>query len=62
MSRFQLNIYAKRKPKGNIVTKKNFDSPKLARLSKVAQKAVYFEIVDRLDKRVIEIKIDQEGE
>ncbi len=61
MSRFQLNIYAKRKPKGNIVTKKKLDSPKLARLSKAAQKAVYYEIVDRLDKRVIEIKIE-EGE
>ena len=61
MSRFQLNVYAKRKPKGKAITLKNFDSPKLARLSAIAQKAVYYEIVDRLDKRVIEIKIE-EGE
>lgn len=61
MDRFQLNIYAEKKPKGKAITQKKFDSPKLARLSKIAQKAVYYEIVDRLDKRVIEIKI-KEGE
>ena len=58
MNRFQLNIYAKRRPKGKAIKQKKFDSPKLARLSKIAQKAIYYEIVDRLDKRIIEIKID----
>jgi hypothetical protein len=61
MARFQLNIYAKKKPKGKIIAKKGFDSPKAARLSKAAQKAIYFEIVDSRDNRIIEMKIE-EGE
>jgi hypothetical protein len=59
MGRFQLNIYAKDKPKGKSIKKKMFDSPKEARLSKDAQKAVYYEIVDQHDKRIIEIKIEE---
>lgn len=58
--RFLLRTYeGKQSKKGKIVKKKEFESPLKARMSSLAQKAVYYEIVDLEDKRVIEVKIEE---
>jgi hypothetical protein len=54
--RFRLNTYATNK-KGKIIKKREFESPMEARQSSEAQKAVYYEIIDLNDKRIIEIKV-----
>jgi hypothetical protein len=56
MSRFKLNIYEKRKPKGKVVSGGTYDRPMAARQSKAAKEAVYYEIMDIIDKRIIETK------
>jgi len=54
--RFQLRTYKKRKPKGRVLKAKQFDTPMAARQSEPAKDAVYYEIVELADKRIIEIK------
>lgn len=56
--RFKLNVYDKRKPKGKATSGGNYDRPMAARQSKAATQAVYYEIVDLTDNRVIEVKAE----
>jgi len=57
--RFQLRTYKKRKPKGKTLKAKQFDTPMAARQSELAKDAVYYEIIELADKRIIEVKIDE---
>lgn len=54
--RFQLRTYKKRKPKGKYISSRQYDRPMDARQSRAARDAVYYEIVDLTDRRIIEIK------
>ncbi len=54
--RFQLRTYKQRKPKGKALKVKLFHTPKAARNSQVAKDAVYYEIIEIADKRIIEVK------
>ncbi len=56
--RFQLRTYGKRKPKGKALKAKQFNTPMAARNSQVAKEAVYYEIIEVADKRVIEVKME----
>ncbi len=57
--RFELRTYKRRKPKGKTIEAKQFHTPMAARQSQVAKDAVYYEIIEIADKRVIEVKIDE---
>ncbi len=57
--RFQLRTYKQRKPKGKTIKAKLFHTPKAARNSQVAKEAVYYEIIEIADKRIIEVKMDE---
>ena len=59
MKRFQLNIFKSRKPKGKATLVGKFDRPMDARQSRAAKDAVYYEIVDLTDGRIIEVKHDR---
>lgn len=56
MSRFQLLIFKQKKPKGKPLTTERYDLPMAARQSQAAKDAVYYEIRDLTDGRIIEIK------
>lgn len=56
--RFQLRVYKKRKPKGKALLTRQYARPMDARQSQAAQEAVYYEIVDLTDKRIIEVKTE----
>lgn len=58
-NRFLLRTYKSRKPKGKPQSKA-FPTPMAARQSKAAKEAVYYEIMDIIDKRIIEIKKEVE--
>ncbi len=56
--RFELRTYEKRKPKGKVIKTRQFHTPKAARNSQVAKEAVYYEIIEIADKRIIEVKVE----
>ena len=58
MKRFKLNVYEKQKPKGKATSGGRFDRPMEARQSQAAKDAVYYEIMDLVDSRIIEIKAE----